>query len=58
MDVAKLDFLTELHKLRLACSGPWFLCGDFNMIYRAANKNNNLLNHWLMGHFRCFLNDA
>jgi hypothetical protein len=40
-DAAKPDFLAELHELRLVRSGPWILCGNFNMIYKAEDKNNN-----------------
>jgi hypothetical protein len=34
-DVDRPDFLEELHELRQVCLGPWMICGDFNMIYRA-----------------------
>jgi exonuclease III len=57
-DVDKPNFLTELHELRLVCSGPWLLCGNFNMIYKAEDKNNNRLDRRLMGRFRRFLNDT
>jgi hypothetical protein len=32
-DVGNPDFLDELHDLRQVRTGPWLLCGDFNMIY-------------------------
>jgi hypothetical protein len=35
LDHEKVEFLDELLHFRDACPGPWFLCGDFNMIYRA-----------------------
>jgi endonuclease/exonuclease/phosphatase family metal-dependent hydrolase len=58
-DAAKLNFLAELHELRvLVRSGPRLLCGDFNMIYRVVDKDNNRLNRRLMGRFRHFLNDS
>lgn len=33
------------------------LCGDFNMICNAEDKNNNLLHHRMMGRFRRFLSN-
>jgi hypothetical protein len=42
-DVEKPDFLDELNDLRLSHAGPWLLCGDFNMIYRAMDKNKHCL---------------
>jgi hypothetical protein len=37
--------------------GPWVLCGDFNLIYQAQDKNNDCLSRRMMGRFRHFLND-
>jgi hypothetical protein len=50
--------LAELHELRAVRTGPWMLNGDFNMIYRAEDRNNDRLNGRLMGQFQRFLNDA
>lgn len=36
----KEAFLQELRDVRSSCAGPWLLCEDFNLIYRAADKNN------------------
>jgi hypothetical protein len=55
-DEGKPAFLAELSDLRLIQSGPWLLCGDFNMVYRAKDKNNGQVNRRLMGQFRNFLN--
>lgn len=56
-DADKIAFLEELSTIRQHHPGPWFLCGDFNMIYRAQdNKNNNLFHSRMMGRFRRFLN--
>jgi endonuclease/exonuclease/phosphatase family metal-dependent hydrolase len=41
--------------VRAAHAGPWVLCGDFNMIYRDEDKNNDNLHHRMMAHFRRFL---
>jgi hypothetical protein len=57
-DQEKKAFLDEFHELRALCSGPWLLPGDFNLIYRAADKNNTRLDRRHMGQFRRFLNDA
>jgi hypothetical protein len=51
-------FLVELHDLRSLRFGPWLQIGDFNMIYRAKDKNNMRLNQCRMGQFCRFLNDV
>jgi hypothetical protein len=33
------------------------LCGDFNLIYKAEDKNNAILNRRMMGRFRRFIDD-
>jgi exonuclease III len=43
-DEGKPAFLTELSDLRLIWSNPWLLCGDFNMVYQAEDKNNRRVN--------------
>jgi exonuclease III len=53
----KVAFLNNLHSLRPPLSGPWMLCGDFNLIYQATDKNNGHLSRRMMGRFRRFLND-
>jgi hypothetical protein len=53
----KINFLQELRDVRADCQGPWMLCGDFNLIYRAEDKNNGNLNRRMMGKFRRLLND-
>jgi hypothetical protein len=39
------------------CIGPWLIAGDFNLIYKAEDKNNQRLNRRLMGKFRQLLQD-
>lgn len=51
-DVQKFVFLDELRMIRAACHGPWTVVGDFNLIYRAADKNNPNVDWAMMGHFR------
>jgi hypothetical protein len=57
-DVGKPYFLAELNDMRTIQSGPWLICGDFNMVYRANDKNNGRVNRRLMGQFRRFLNEG
>jgi hypothetical protein len=35
----------------------WLVAGDFNLIYREEDKNNNNLDLAMMGRFRRWLND-
>jgi exonuclease III len=58
LDVDKIAFLDELREVRRSHPGPWVLCGDFNMIYRDEDKNNDNLHRRMMGRFRRFLNDC
>jgi endonuclease/exonuclease/phosphatase family metal-dependent hydrolase len=48
----KEAFLTELEGLATSCVGSWLICGDFNLIYQAQDKNNDRLNRRLMQRFR------
>jgi hypothetical protein len=43
-----------LRGIRSGRLGPWLVCGDFNLIYKAADKNNHRLNQKLMTAFRNF----
>lgn len=52
LDSLKPLFLDELRDMREECSGSWLLCGDFNMIYQAADKSNDRLNLRAMRRFR------
>ena len=56
-DEAKIAFLQELRDIRMDFSGPWMICGDFNLIYRDEDKNNRNVNRRMMGRFRHTLND-
>jgi exonuclease III len=56
-DHEKVSFLDELWSLRAGRLGPWFLSSDFNIIYKATNKNNGRFNRRLMGKMRRFLQD-
>jgi len=54
---AKIQFLQELRSIRDQCVGPWLVAGDFNLIYKDEDKNNNNLNRAMMGRFRRWVND-
>jgi len=54
-DEEKMEFLSELSQLMISSPGPWLAAGDFNMIYRACDKNNDQLNRRTMRRFRAFL---
>jgi hypothetical protein len=54
----KLAFLAELHDLRPLRPGLWLLAGDFNLIYRAEDKNNDRLDQRRMDQLWCFINEA
>jgi hypothetical protein len=58
IDAEKAAFLDELRQFRTTHVSPWLIVDDFNMIYQAADKNNDRLNQRLMGQFWCFLNDS
>jgi hypothetical protein len=54
-DDEKLDFLQELRSIHADRGGPWLMCGDFILIYKAEDKSNDRLNRRLMSTFRCCL---
>jgi hypothetical protein len=51
-----IQFLQELRDIRSAALGPWIIAGDFNLIYKAEDKNNNY-NRAMMGCFRRLIDD-
>jgi hypothetical protein len=53
----KIQFLQSLREIRALCTGPWLVLGDFNLILREEEKNNNNLDHAMMGRFRKWAND-
>lgn len=53
----KPQFLAELRAVSAASSQPLLLCGDFNMIYKAQDKNNDRLNLRAMRRFLRTLDD-
>lgn len=53
----KAAFLLELRTIHANCLGPWLICGDFNLIYKASDKNNGRRHHGLMRSFGSTLDD-
>jgi hypothetical protein len=53
----KIQFLQELSERRSLCPGAWLVIGDYNMILRASEKNNENLDRANMRRFRDFVND-
>jgi hypothetical protein len=49
-------FIRELKGLKHSTSDNWLLLGDFNLIYKEEDKNNNRLNRRLMLRFKRALN--
>jgi endonuclease/exonuclease/phosphatase family metal-dependent hydrolase len=56
-DLEKVPFVCELCEVRVRCNGPWLVGGDFNLIYKAADKNNGHHNRRFMGIVHHFLQD-
>lgn len=52
----KDTFLRHLRRLKPIDDARWLVLGDFNLIYRAHDKNNNNLNLRTMRKFRRVLN--
>jgi hypothetical protein len=53
----KINFLQELAERRSLCPGPWLVLGNFNLILRAAEKNNANLDRAMMSRFRSFIQE-
>ncbi|XP_066323287.1 uncharacterized protein [Miscanthus floridulus] len=57
-DRRKDEFLQEMISSKPPAGTPWLIMGDFNLIYKASDKNNLNLNRRLMGKFRAALDDC
>ena len=51
-DGDKSIFLKELEAIRDACTGPWAVTGDFNLILNEADKNNDRIDRANLRRFR------
>jgi hypothetical protein len=58
MHRARQRFLEELKAIKPENNTRWLLLGDFNLIYKAADKNNRRLNRRLMRQFQEVLNEC
>jgi exonuclease III len=57
-DNRKEEFLQEIQATKPLAGVPWLILGDFNLIYKASDKNNLNLNRRLMGKFRAALDSC
>jgi exonuclease III len=55
-DLEKAMFIRELKGIKQIALEQWLILGDFNLIYKEQDKNNNRLNRRLMSRFRRALN--
>lgn len=51
-DQDKINFLQEISNLKQQMGAAWLIIGDFNLIYRAEDKNNNQVNIQMMNRFK------
>ncbi|WVZ54663.1 hypothetical protein U9M48_005428, partial [Paspalum notatum var. saurae] len=56
-DADKLLLLAEIRALKQRVLPRWTVMGDFNMIFRASQKNNDRINRRLMGSFKALLDE-
>jgi hypothetical protein len=54
----KQAFLQDMRNLKPSLGTQWLILGDFNLIYKASDKNNGNLNRQLMGQFRDALDEC
>lgn len=54
----KEEFLEEIKQLKARSKSEWMILGDFNLIYKAEDKNNNRLNRHLMTCFKDTLDEV
>jgi hypothetical protein len=55
-DLEKKMFIRELKGIKSSAMPRWLMIGDFNLIFREEDKNNNRLNRNLMLQFRRAIN--
>jgi exonuclease III len=58
VEAGKQAFLDEIREVHSSVSGPWVICGDFNMNYKAEDTNNSRLNLRVMRRFGRLLDDT
>lgn len=55
LEADKVVFLSEIESLQPSMKSEWLIIGDFNLIYKASDKNNDRLNRRMMQRFRGLL---
>ena len=53
----KLQFMSEIRGLKPRMQAQWAIIGDFNLIYRQADKSFGRINRRLMNNFKRVLDD-
>jgi len=56
-DAEKMLFMDEIKQLNPSMRASWMLLGDFNLIYRASDKNNPNVNRRLMNKFKSIIDE-
>jgi len=56
-DAEKMLFMDEIKQLKPSMRASWMLLGDFNLIYRASDKNNPNVNRRLMNKFKSIIDE-
>lgn len=51
-DQDKIAFMQEITDLKQHMDGRWLILGDFNLIYRVEDKNNNRVNIPMLNRFK------
>ncbi|XP_073363258.1 uncharacterized protein [Aegilops tauschii subsp. strangulata] len=57
-DSRKDEFLSEIARTTPPPNDPWLINDDFNLIYKASDKNNSNINRRMMGKFRAAIDAA
>ena len=56
-DQEKIQFISEMCSLRHQMLPSWIILGDFNLIYRACDKNTDRVNRGMMHRFKSALDN-
>lgn len=54
-DPQKIAFRSEIEQTAQSISKPWLVIGDFNLIYKVFDKNNNRLDRSMMQRFKAVI---
>ena len=56
-DHEKIQFISDMRSLQQQMLPSWVILGDFNLIYRACNKNTDRVNRGMMHRFKSALDN-